>query len=143
MQVSDTEQTQNINSGLTNGEKVVRKRNRLDKKTKYAKERKELIEKLNNIIGINETKNSIYLYELENNSNQKPEIEKLLPDIKKYYKYGNWGYFSNAESKGHDNHIALIRAIYNDSDYDVISKYKTATFDNIKKTYTLFLFYKK
>ena len=69
MQVSDTEQTQNINSGLTNGEKVVRKRNRLDKKTKYAKERKELIEKLNNIIGINETKNSIYLYELENNSN--------------------------------------------------------------------------
>jgi hypothetical protein len=63
------------------------------------------------------------LYELENNSNLKPEIEKLLPDIKKYYKYGNWGYFCCETAKEAENYISLIRAIYNHNDYDVISKY--------------------
>jgi hypothetical protein len=140
MQVS-TDELQNTSS--MNNEKVIRKRNRPDKKTKYANERKELIEKLNKLIGIDETKNSVYLYEMENNSNLKPEIEKLLPDIKKYYKYGNWGYFSNSESKGHDNHIALIRAIYNDSGFDVVSKHKVTTFNDIKKQYTVVAFYKK
>jgi len=133
----------NLSSKSSNEEKVVRKRNRPDKKTRYATERQEIIEKLNNLIGINETKNSVFLYELEQNTNLKSEVEKLVPDIKKYFKYGNWGYFSNDPSKCHDNHITLIRAVYNDCDYDILSELKTATFDNIKKQYTLIHFYKK
>lgn len=134
---------QNISSNSSNSEKIIRKRNRPDKKTRYAKERNELIEKLNNLIGITETKNSVFLYELEKDANLKSEVEKLIPDIKKYFKYGNWGYFNNHPSKNHENHITLIRGIYNDSDFNVISKLKTHTFDNIKKQYTLFYFYKK
>jgi len=140
MQVSSDE-LQNTSS--MNNEKVISKRNRPDKKTKYANERKELIEKLNKLIGIDETKNSVYLYEMENNSNLKPEIEKLLPDIKKYYKYGHWGYFCTETNKEGENYISLIRAIYNDSGFDVVSKHKVNTFNDIKKQYTLMLFYKK
>jgi len=106
-------------------------------------ERKALIEKLNKIIGIDEIKNSVFLYELENNSNLKNEVDILIPDIKKYHKYGYWGFFSNDPYKGKDNYISLIRAIYNDNDYDVIGKLKTHTFDNIKKQYTFLTFYKK
>ena len=134
---------QNISSNSSNNIKKIRTRNRPDKKTRYSEERKELIEKLNNLIGINEIKNNIFLYELEKNANLKIEVEKLVPDIKKYFKYGNWGYFSNDAQKSHDNHIALIRAIYNDCDFDVISKLKTHTFDNVRKQYTVLLFYKR
>jgi hypothetical protein len=134
---------QNISSNSSNSEKAIKRRNRPDKKTKYASERQNLIEKLNKLMGLNDTNNSVFLYELERNEELKNEVEKMLPDIKKYFKYGNWGYFSNDPSKCHENHIALIRAIYNDCDYDVISKLKTHTFDNIKKQYTLMLVYKK
>jgi hypothetical protein len=137
------EKSQNISSNSSNSEKVIKRRNRPDKKTKYASERQNLIEKLNKLIGLSDTNNSVFLYELERNEELKKEIEKLISDIKKYFKYGNWGYFSNDPSKCHENHITLIRAIYNDCNYDVISKLKTHTFDNIKKQYTIMLFYKK
>jgi hypothetical protein len=130
----------NINES---NEKIIKRRNRPDKKTRYTKEREEMINKLNKLIGIDEKNNSVFLCELENNPVLKGEIESLLDDIKKYHKYGNWGYFSNDPIKGHDNHIALIRAIYNDNDFDVVSKHKISTFDNIKKQYTQLLFYKK
>jgi hypothetical protein len=134
---------QNISSNSSNSEKVIRKRNRPDKKTRYAKERNELIEKLNKLIGITETKNSVFLYELEKDANLKSEVEKLVPDIKKYFKYGHWGYFSNEQNRGQYNHIGLMRAVYTDCDYEILSKLKTNTFDDIKKQYTMLMFYKK
>ena len=114
---------QNISSNSSNNEKIVRKRNRPDKKTRYAQERKELIEKLNNLIGINETKNSVFLYELEKNTNLKSEVEKLVPDIKKYFKYGHWGYFSTDDSRGKNNYVSLLRAIYINSDIMIDDMY--------------------
>ena len=131
----------NKSSNTFGEEKVKRKRNRPDKKTRYANERQNIINKLNTIIGINETKNSVYLYELEKNTNLKEEVEKLVPDIKKYFKYGHWGYFRD---NGEDNNfVSLVRAIYNDCEYDILSKLKTTIFDDIKKQYTLLMFYKK
>jgi hypothetical protein len=115
---------QNISSNSSNNEKLIKKRNRLDKKTRYAKERNELIEKLNNLIGINKTKNTIFLYELEKNANLKSELEQLVPNIKKYFKYGHWGYFSNDTNRGQYNHIGLMRSIYTDCDYEILSKLK-------------------
>ena len=83
------------------------------------------------------------MYELEKNTTLKSEVEKLVPDIKKYFKYGHWGYFSADESRGKNNFVSLVRAVYTDSDYEVLSKLKTTTFNDIKKQYTLLMFYKK
>lgn len=124
-------------------EKIIKRRNRPDKKTRYIKEREEMISKLNKLIGIDEKNNSVFLYELENNPVLKGEIESMLDDIKKYHKYGHWGYFSNDDKQGKGNVIGLMRAIYSDNDYEILSKMKTMTFDNIKKQYTQLLFYKK
>jgi len=149
MKSSSNEQNISNNADNTNDttniitEKVIKRRNRPDKKTRFSKEREEIINKLNKLIGIDEKNNSVFLCELEKNTILKNKIEEMVPEIKKYHKYGNWGYFSNEPIKGHNNHIALIRAVYNDNDYDVLGKHKIAIFNNIKKQYTQLLFYKK
>ena len=146
MKSSSDEQTiidNSNNSNTNNNEKVIKHRNRPDKKTRYSKEREEIINKLNKLIGIDDKNNSIFLCELEKNANLKTQIEEMLPEIKKYHKYGHWGYFSTEYARGKDNYISLMRAVYNDNNYEILSKLKTNTFDNIKKQYTQLLFFKK
>ena len=67
----------------------------------------------------------------------------MMSNIKKYFKYGNWGYFTKDESRGMGNIVSLIRAIYNDSGYKVVGQYKVACFNDIKKQYTQLIFMKK
>ena len=64
-------------------------------------------EKLNLLIGINVDRNYVYLYDLENNIDLKTEIGIMITDIKKYYSYGTWGFFSNTKLKGQGNIIGL------------------------------------
>ena len=73
---SDSEELNSSKSGSESKSqtKIKKTRNRLTKKEQYAKERNELIEQLNNIIGINDKKNYVYLYDLEHND----EIKKKL-----------------------------------------------------------------
>jgi hypothetical protein len=113
-----------------------------DKKTKFIKERAEIITKLKELIGLNETKNTVFLYELENNQKLKIQIELEVGNIKKYYKCGTWGYFSKDAKKGSGNYINLIRAVFIDDGYDIHSKDKITEFNNIKKRYKLLTFIK-
>ncbi len=123
--------------------KVKRTRNRLTKKQQFAKEREEFINEINKIIGIDDKKNSLYLYNLENNNDIKKFVLENDDKIKKIFKTGGWGYYSNDESRGKDNVVGLIRTIYNDCDYEISRKTKVNTFDNIKKQYTILIFNKK
>jgi hypothetical protein len=113
-----------------------------DKKTKFVKERNEIITKLKELIGLNETKNTVFLYELENNQELKTQMELQVSNIKKYYKCGTWGYFSKDVKKGSGNYINLIRAVFIDDGYDIHSKDKITEFNNIKKRYKLLTFIK-
>ncbi len=119
------------------------KRKRQTKREKYKTEREEIISEMNKIIGINGEKKNIYLYELEHNEKIKEYIEKNIKNIKRYHKVGSWGYFSNEKSKGRDNIIGLIRTLYMDNDYEIVSKLKINTFEGVKKQYTMLMFYKK
>lgn len=123
--------------------KLIKKRNKLTKKQQFKNERDILIDNLNNVIGITKEKKCYFLCELEKNDNIKKYLTDNIEDIKKYYKVGKWGFFSNDMSKGKDNYIGLLRSLYLDSDYEIISKSKIATFDNIKKQYTMWDFRKK
>jgi len=51
----------------------------------YKKEQDDIIDKLVDILGIDDNNNSITLYEIDNNSEMCKDIMDLLPDIKKYY----------------------------------------------------------
>ena len=136
----------NNNSNNNNNKKenkIIKKRNKLTKKQQFKNEREIIINNLNNIIGIDDNNSCFYLYELEKKDEIKNYLIDNIENIKKYYKIGKWGFFSNDVLKGKDNYIGLLRSLYLDSDYEIISKLKIATFDNIKKQYTLWDIRKK
>jgi hypothetical protein len=139
-QGSNNTMTSNSDNINDNGK---RPKKRSTKKELYQKERIDIIKELNEIIGVNENNNGIYLYELEKNNKIKEYIKNNLKRIRKYHKTGTWGYFSNDLLKGKGNEIGLLRTLYIDNDYDVVSKLKMNNFDNIKKQYTMLMFYKK
>ncbi len=118
------------------------KNHRRTKKECYNIERNDIINQMNHIIGI-DISNQIYLYEIETNEEIKTFLLNNIDNIKKYYKTGNWGYFSRDEARGKDNITGLIKSIYADSNYEIIKKLKIHTFNGVKKQYTLWDFRKK
>lgn len=143
---NNSQGSNNSNNTLTSNsdninENNKRSKKRSTKKEKYYNEREEIIKELNEIIGINEN-NQIYLYELEKNEKAKEYLNNNINKIRKYHKTGTWGYFSNNISKGKGNEIGLLRTLYLDNDYNILSKLKINNFDNKKKQYTLLIFFK-
>ena len=132
----------NSDNNSSDNESEKKKRNKPTKKQQFKNERDEFIKELNKIIGINDKNNTIFLYELENNLDVKSYLSNNNDTIRKYYKVGKWGFFSNDVSKGKDNYIGLLRSLYLDSDYEIISKLKINTFNNVKKQYTVWNFRK-
>ena len=129
----------NINE---NGKRVKKTRNRPCKNQKFEKEREELIKELENIIGLNENKRNITLYELENNSLLINKLQELIPNIKKYFKCSTWGFFSSDPKKGMGNEIGLLKAIFKNEKYNILNKRKQLEYDGIKKLYTELYFIK-
>ena len=126
---------------ITN-ERVKKVRNRPSKTERYIEERKEIINKLNELTRLNE-KNNVFLYELKKNENLKVNIVAMVPLIKKYYKTCLWGYFSNHKKKKMGDEIALLKAIYKNENYDILAK-RVLHDDGIeKKLQTLLYFIKK
>lgn len=123
-------------------DKPKRTRNRLTKKQQYSKERTELIQQLNNIIGIDDKKNYVYLYDLEHNEEILKSIKELEEQISKYHKCGMWGYFSNDVKKGKGNEIGLLRAVYKDNDILITTKSKVIERNDKKINSTVYYFNK-
>ena len=101
----DLKETNSIENNINDNDnkqenKPKRTRNKLTKKQQFSNERAELIQQLNNIIGIDDKKNWVYLYDLEHNEEILKSIKELEKQISKYHKCGMWGYFSNDVKKG-------------------------------------------
>lgn len=139
MNLNDTNSIDNNNDQQ---DKIKKTRNKLTKKQQFSKERAELIEQLNNIIGIDDKKNYVYLYDLEHNENILKNIKEKVIDIKKYHKCGMWGYFSNNEKKGKGNEIGLLRSVYKDNGIIITTKNKVIIRDEIKINSTVYYFNK-
>ena len=140
---SNTSNTSNPTNSENSNEsgKRVKRRN---KKQMYSVEREKMIEEMNEILGITEENdNTLYLYELEKNDKIREYLKNNMSRIRKYHKTGTWGFFSNDELKGKGNYTTLLRTLYVDNDYEILSKLKINNFDNIKKQYTLLIFLKK
>lgn len=127
------------NNILNNDIEDVNKKKRSTKKEIYNLEREELIKELNRMIGIDEN-NHIFLYELERNERIKEFLKNNINKIRRIHKIG---YFSNEKKKGKDNEIGLLRSLYLDNDYEILSKLKINNFDNVKKQYTQLIFFLK
>ena len=97
-------------------------KNRSTKKELYRKERENIIKKMNKILCIDETKNYVYLYDIENNEIIKNRINELSEEIRKYFKVGNWNYYIMKNNSEKPQEIGLIRAVYRDEDIIMTKK---------------------
>lgn len=59
----------------------------------YEEERKQVLQKLLDILGITDTNKMFSLKELDSNQQKQNDILALESDIKKYFNYGNWTCF--------------------------------------------------
>ncbi len=139
--------SQGSNNTLTSNsdnvnENKKRCKKRSTKKEKYYNEREEIIKVLNKILGVDEKNNEIFLYDLERNEKVKKFLKNNILNIQKYYKCGTWGYFSNDPKKGSGNEITLLRSIYKNDDYDILSKRIMNERDGKKKSRVVLLFIK-
>lgn len=122
--------SQNKSDALYIDKKEIKQRIKPTKKEFYKKERQDILDKINNIIGITKDNNIFYLYDIENNMDKKKEIFDLAHDIKKYFKTGSWAVFNREISK--DNHVLLIKSVFKDMEYQVIGKAYDVTRDGNK-----------
>jgi len=66
-----------------------------------------------------------------------------MTEIRKMWKTGLWGYFSNKKEKGMGNILGLYRSLLNNSGYVMFSKQKTKTLNDEKDVKTLYYIEKK
>ncbi len=76
------------------GKKIKKTHGRIPKDIKFIKEKKEVLNKILNILEINEKNNTFYINDIENDINKKEQIFNLVKDIKQYFSCGRWVYFS-------------------------------------------------
>ena len=83
------------------------------KNIKYSKEQNDILNKIYNIIGIDENKRSFYTHEFDYDENKSKLIEDLSKDIKKYFSASLWSCF-NKKKKLDKQYISLIKNIFKD-----------------------------
>ena len=92
----------------------------------YKKEQKELIEKIINILELDDA-NSIILYNLDNDQEKQNKILALIPEIRKYYSFSTIIGASDP-TKSKRPYLSIIRQLtkskYNMKSYDYRIKQK-------------------
>lgn len=86
---------------------------------KYVEERKGILNKLLNILGINEKNKHLYLRELDNNKEKQEEIYKLEPEIKRYFITSKWSCYKMKTMER--KFLSLIKYILKDMNIEYTS----------------------
>jgi hypothetical protein len=120
------------NSNSSNNSKKTR--NKPTKAQTYKEERTKIILELEKLMGLNEKNRGVLLYDMEQNIQLKEYLTQIIPDIKKYYKCGNWNYFIQIEEKR--DIIGLLKSVFKSEEYEFINKKKYLEKNGVKKQYT-------
>ena len=89
---------------------------RRTKKEIYQFERNAVLERIETILGISKSKPFIFHEDID--ETKSIFIQSLIPDIKKYFRSGNWQYFRNSKSI-----MSLIKSVYHELDYKIQTLY--------------------
>ena len=133
--------TSNSDNMNENGKRCKRTRNRPCKNERYENERKELIKELERLMGLSEGVRGVLLYDLEHNEELKSYLIGKVPEIKKMFKCGTWNYFVKQHNKD-VSEIGLLKSIFKNEKYEIISKRKIANIDGSKKQLCQIFFFK-
>ncbi len=110
-------------------EEGIKKKVSNKKNDRYKADQLLVVEKLNQILGINESNNKFILEELNSDEEKQKKIIGLEEDVKKYFLYGNWGYFKKLVA---NESMSLVRSIYKNTGYEM--QYKKRIINGVMKT---------
>ena len=130
----------NSDNNSSNEKREIRSRNRPCKSERYTEEREKLIKELEKKIGLTEEIRGVLLYDLEQNNELKEYLKDKIPEIRKIYKCGCWNYFIQKEENRDE--IGLLKSIFRDEKYELISKRILAEREGGKKQYSSIYFFK-
>ena len=138
------ENTSNSENNNINGKREKGSRNRLSKAERYLKEREELIKELEEKMGLTEEVRGVLLYDLEHNNELKEYLKEKIPEIRRLYKCGTWNFFVKQHTKEGDelSEICLLKSIFKNEKYELISKMKYAERNGERKKYSHIYFFK-
>jgi len=112
------------------------KNKKMTKSERYKKEREEFVNELEQIMGLSESNRGVLLYDLEHNEPLNKYLKDKIVDIQKFYKCGTWNYFvKQHQNNGDVDEISLIKSIFKNEGYEVITKKKISERNGIKKQY--------
>jgi hypothetical protein len=103
---------------------------------KYHNERKEVFNKMMEILGINENNNMFSLHKIDANIEKQNQIIELENDIKKYFLCGEWTCFKKKDTVKR-RWLSMIKYVVKDMEYNFFNKRKNSNPDdkNIYDTY--------
>ncbi|ARF08462.1 hypothetical protein Catovirus_1_512 [Catovirus CTV1] len=77
-----------------NDKEINKEKGRIPKEVKYVKERKEVLNRLLTILGINDKNKTFFIHDLENDEVKKGQMLELVNDVKTYFSCSMWVYFA-------------------------------------------------
>jgi hypothetical protein len=107
----------------------------------YTEERQIVLNKLFDILEVNEKNKKISLTELDNNEKKQNDIMNLIDDIKKYFFCSKWTYFKHKKRQMKRIYLSLIKNIMRYMNVKIVTSvlYKTYS-GNIRKSETYYIF---
>ena len=81
----------------------------------FINERKEILNKIMNIIKINNSNLTFYSHELDKNIEGQQEILNMIPDIEKYFKVSSWASFQSNKNVSR-KYLSIVKSILKDMD---------------------------
>ena len=122
-----------------NGKRIKR---RSTKKQMHVENRKRIMDELNEMLGFDK-RNSVVLWELERNDRLKQRLRELAPEIKKCHKVSSWGYYSSDVLKGMNHEIGLLKSLYKNEGYKILTRRIMYDCEGTKKLQTELYFIKE
>jgi hypothetical protein len=119
----------------------IKKRNKPSKEEHYKNEREDFLNELNNFLGLSDDNNTLLYTKIKQNKLLLEFINSNEDKIKKYFKYGKWGFYQNYDDNTKDLGT-LIKNIYKHEKYTIYTKRITLKENDTKINATQLIFYK-
>jgi hypothetical protein len=94
------------------------------KSEKYKKERVEVLNKLNNILGVTETNKKFYMYDVDNDEAKQKAILDLKNDVEMYFTSKSYNVFVKSDEMQR-NYLSLIKLIFKEMNIKLTHTIKT------------------
>ena len=105
----------------------------------YTNERQIILNKIFEILNINDSNNTFFLKDLDNDEEKQNQILELESDIKKYYNCHLWACFVKINMKR--KYLSIIKYVMKNMNYNMIAKRKLIKIEGSEKKHQETFYY--